>query len=241
MSNLEKRIDEKELILNMKKGKQRCWFLGLPSVWSEKIKKYLFNTKGPKGTLLPHTDNIIISDHQATVRMLYLLLKLFQTSMIYNGIFVFLSANWENAPKGTGATRAAGAAKCPFQIIDFGEILIYINIQMEASCFKAAVTIIEQFLLLSGSQNVGMRCLASYAIRRFPICFNCKLWHLNVPVLQFLPRPHHEASGASEYRLQEEIISFYCRGILGVSSTSSKNSSLHIFNSLLHKLVITAP
>ena len=44
---------------------------------------------------VPHPLNIqfdgksIISDHQTTVRMLYLLLILFQTSMIYNGIFVF--------------------------------------------------------------------------------------------------------------------------------------------------------
>ena len=32
---------------------------------------------------------LMISDHQATVRMLQLLLILFQTSMIYIGIFVF--------------------------------------------------------------------------------------------------------------------------------------------------------
>ena len=68
---------------------------------------------------------------------------------------------------------SAGAAKCPFQKIDFGEKLIHINIQMEASCFSSAVRIIEQFLLLSRSQYVRSKeMLAQYAKRRFLICFN---------------------------------------------------------------------
>ena len=41
---------------------------------------------------------MIISDHQATVRMLCLLLILFQTSMIYNCIFVFCRQIGESAP-----------------------------------------------------------------------------------------------------------------------------------------------
>ena len=49
--------------------------------------------------------------------------------------------------------------------------------------------------------------IAPYAKRRFPICFNGKLWHLKVPFLRFLPPPpHHEASGgASEYAWSKTV------------------------------------
>ena len=80
------------------------------------------------------------------------------------------------APVALVVQRQHGAAKCRFQKIDLREILIYSNIQMEASCFSSAVTIIEQLLLLSRSQYIRRRCLAQHAKRRFPICFNSQLF-----------------------------------------------------------------
>ena len=76
------------------------------------------------------------------------------------------------APVALVVRGSAGTAKCSFQKIHFQVILDHINIQMEASCFSSAVTIIEQFLLLSRSQCVRGRCLAPYDKRPFPICFN---------------------------------------------------------------------
>ena len=105
-----------------------------------------------------------------------------QQIVLYNTIFYCLSLNiillevrplgdyvqyTSSKVKGAGGTGQRGqlprclvvrgqrgAAKCCFQKNDFPEILNHINIQMESSCFSSAVTIIEQLLLLSKSQNV---------------------------------------------------------------------------------------
>ena len=44
-------------------------------------------------------------------------------------------------------------SKVPFPKINYQELLIHVDIQMEASCFSPAVTIIKQFLQFSSSQD----------------------------------------------------------------------------------------